>query len=68
SVYTNIDGEALLKEADLVLTTHELQDKNVKQIFLPMLPKVGTNGEIEFMQAIYRVLCSRHGGGGMIYV
>ena len=67
-IYTNFNGEELLKNAEVVLTTHELQDKNIKQIFLPMLPKVGTQGEMEFMQAIYRTLCSRHSGGGMIYV
>jgi nitrogenase molybdenum-iron protein alpha chain len=67
-IYTNLNGEELLKNAEVVLTTHELQDKSIKQIFLPMLPKVGTQGEIDFMQAIYRALCSRHSGGGMIYV
>ena len=67
-IYSNLDGEHLLKEADVVLTTHELQDKNLKQVFLPMLPKVGTLGEIEFMQVIYRVLCSKHKGGGLVYV
>lgn len=67
-IYTNVDGEDLLKNAEVVLTTHELQDKNIKQIFLPMLPKVGTQGELEFMRVIYRVLCSRHTGGGMVYV
>ena len=67
-IYSNLNGEELLKNAEVVLTTHELKDKTIKQIFLPMLPKVGTQGEIEFMQAIYRTLCSRHNGGGMIYV
>lgn len=67
-IYSNLDGEALLKEADVVLTTHELQDKTIKQVFLPMLPKVGTKGEIEFMRVIYQVLCSRHSSGGLVYV
>ena len=67
-IYSNLNGEDLLKNAEVVLTTHELKDKTIKQIFLPMLPKVGTQGEIEFMRAIYRTLCSRHSGGGMIYV
>ena len=67
-ICSNLDGEKLLQEADVVLTTHELQDKNLKQVFLPMLPKVGTRGEIEFMQVIYKVLCSKHSSGGMVYV
>lgn len=61
------EGEELLQGADLVLTTHELQNKELKQIFLPMLPKVGTTGELEFMEMIYRRLCSRI-KGGMSYV
>ena len=67
-ICSNLDGEKILQEADVVLTTHELQDKNLKQVFLPMLPKVGTRGEIEFMQVIYKVLCSKHSSGGMVYV
>ncbi|MGM9568569.1 MAG: nitrogenase component 1 [Phascolarctobacterium sp.] len=61
------EGEELLQDADIVLTTHELQNKELKQIFLPMLPKVGTMGELEFMEMIYRRLCSRI-QGGMTYV
>ena len=67
-IYSDAEGEHLLKEADVILTTHELADKSLKQIFLPMLIKVGAKGEIEFMHVIYRSLCSRHSGGGMIYV
>lgn len=66
-VYSPAEGEAALAAADIVLTTHELQDKRLKQLFLPMLPKVGSFGELDFMEAIYRALCSRL-KGGMIYV
>lgn len=62
------EGERLLESTELVLTTHELANKNVKQLFLPMLPKVGTNGEINFMQAIYKCLCSKIIRGGISYV
>lgn len=62
-VYMGDEGECLLKEADLALSTHELQNKDLKQIFLPMLPKVGTMGELEFMEMIYRRLCSKIKGG-----
>lgn len=65
-VYSPAEGEAALAAADIVLTTHELQDKKLKQLFLPMLPKVGSSGELDFMEAIYRALCSRI-KGGMIY-
>ncbi|MGM9582618.1 MAG: nitrogenase component 1 [Phascolarctobacterium sp.] len=62
-VYSADEGDAVLQEADIVLTTHELQNKELKQIFLPMLPKVGTMGELEFMEIIYRSLCSKIKGG-----
>ena len=67
AVYSTSEGEKILAVADIVLTTHELQDKKLKQLFLPMLPKVGSTGELSFMEAIYRALCSRL-KGGMIYV
>ena len=57
------EGETLLQEAELVLTTHELQNRQLKQIFLPMLPRVGTKGELDFMEMIYRRLCSKIKGG-----
>lgn len=62
-IYSSDEGDAVLKQADIVLTTHELQNKELKQIFLPMLPKVGTMGELEFMEIIYRSLCSKIKGG-----
>ncbi len=66
-LYNTAEGEKLMQQADVVLTTHELQNKDVKQIFLPMLPIVGITGELEFMQGICRCLCSRL-KGGMSYV
>ncbi len=65
-VYNTAEGESCLQDADIILTTHELQDKSLKQLFIPMIPMVGFTGELEFMEAIYRALCSRH-RGGMIY-
>ncbi len=62
-VYTTAEGDALLAQADIVLTTHELQSTQTKQIFLPMLPLVGVAGELKMMQGIYQCLCSRLKGG-----
>ncbi len=62
-VYTTAEGDVLLAQADIVLTTHELQSTQTKQIFLPMLPLVGVAGELKMMQGIYQCLCSRLKGG-----
>ncbi len=62
-VYSTAEGDALLAQADIVLTTHELQSTQSKQIFLPMLPLVGVAGELKMMQGIYQCLCSRLKGG-----
>lgn len=63
------EGQQLLEQADLVLTTHEITDNQaLRQIFLPMLPLVGTRGEIEFMDCIYKTLCRRGQKGGIVYV
>lgn len=66
-VYNTQEGEELLEQAELVLTTHELQNKDAKQIFLPMLPLVATAGELLVMNAVYHSLCSRL-KGGLTYV
>lgn len=62
-LYNAAEGEQLMREADIVLTTHELQNKDIKQVFLPMLPIVGITGELNFMQGLCRSLCSRLKGG-----
>ncbi|MDQ9749091.1 hypothetical protein RFZ03_00120, partial [Acinetobacter baumannii] len=59
------EGEKLLRDAELVLTTHELKHPELKQIFLPMLPQVGISGELHFMDVIYRTLRSRLKQGGV---
>lgn len=66
--YNASEADGLLKEADVVLTTHELANRSLRQIFLPMLPLVGAAGETRFMETIYRVLKSKICRGGVIYV
>lgn len=62
------EAEKILKETELVLTTHELKLGYKKQIFIPMVPRVGINGLLAFMEVIYRLLCSRIENGGTTYV
>lgn len=68
-IISQAEGQNLLDTADLVLTTHEItHNQELRQIFLPMLPLVGTSGEIEFMDCIYKTLCRRGEKGGIVYV
>lgn len=67
-IYNQQEAEELLNAAELVVTTHELKLEQVKQIFIPMIPKVGTLGAMDFMRIIYRLLCSRIKDGGVTYV
>lgn len=62
------EAEKLLAGTELVLTTHELKLPGKKQVFIPMIPKVGTIGSIDFMKMLYRVVCSRIKNGGITYV
>ncbi|WP_196593283.1 nitrogenase component 1 [Pectinatus sottacetonis] len=68
TIYNGEYPNKLLENVQVILTTHELKNCRVKQIFLPMLPKAGTSGEIGFMQIIYQTLCSRSHKGGIVYV
>jgi len=65
---TDSRAETALAEAELVLTTHELQLGEKKQIFVPMIPKVGVKGLLSFMDVIYRLLCSKISTEGVTYV
>lgn len=62
------EGENLLKGADLLLTTNELMDLQVKQLFIPMIPLVGAGGELQTLRAVYRQLCRYGNKGGIAYV
>ncbi len=71
-IYTAQESDALMQtqDLDLIFTTHELDASTchgIKQLFVPMLSDVGTEGAISFMQGIYRTLCSRQ-KGGIVYV
>ncbi|MDO4177938.1 MAG: nitrogenase component 1 [Phascolarctobacterium sp.] len=68
TVYTNMDDEKIINSVDIVLTTHDLKNLTAKAIFIPMLNKAGFVGELELMQAIYRLLCSKKVVGGLTYV
>lgn len=62
------EGQAIIDEADICLTTNEMFNTKTKQIFIPMIPLTGTEGEICQLRAIYRLLCRNGYKGGVAYV
>ncbi len=66
--YRDEAGSEALAQAELILTTHELKGLAVKQLFLPLFPKVAQAGIIDLMETIYRTISSKVKHGGIIYV
>lgn len=67
-VYHEEEGQKAMETADVLLTTNEIYDSSLRQLFIPMVPLAGTEGELAFLTSLYRLLC-RHGRkGGMTYV
>lgn len=67
-VYHEEEGQKAMETADVLLTTNEIYDSPLRQLFIPMVPLAGTEGELAFLTSLYRLLC-RHGRkGGMTYV
>lgn len=62
------EGQKALEDADLLLTTNEIYHTTVRQLFIPMVPLAGTEGELVFLRSIYRLLCRYGRKGGMTYV
>ncbi|HWR38617.1 MAG TPA: nitrogenase component 1 [Patescibacteria group bacterium] len=64
-VFYEAEAEGVLTEADLVLTTHELQDTVPRQLFLPLLTPVGISGTLTLAEKMVRMARRK---GGMVYV
>lgn len=61
------EGEVLLDTADLVVTTHELEDDALRQFYLPVLPPLGVGGLIELMNKLARLAKRSGRQGGVQY-
>lgn len=59
--------DELLAQADIILTTHELNERPERQLFLPLLPRAGLAGDISLIQKIKFVLARRRSNGGIVY-
>ncbi|WP_299144934.1 nitrogenase component 1 [uncultured Dialister sp.] len=67
-VYSEEEGQKAMEEADILLTTNEIYGASVRQLFIPMVPLAGTEGELALLTSIYRLLCRKGRKGGMTYV
>lgn len=66
-IFNSREGEVLIGNADIVLTTHEIATDGIKQLFLPMLPRAGANGEIALIKKMSHLLLRKALKGGIIY-
>ena len=66
--YEGTDGaDELLHAADFVLTTHELVDAKLRQLFLALLPSVGWSMERRLLDDMRQILHRHESRGGLIY-
>ncbi|ERL03541.1 nitrogenase component 1 [Mitsuokella sp. oral taxon 131] len=61
------EAEELFKTADFVLTTHELTDARLRQIFLALMPSVGWSMEKKLLRDMVHIVCRHESRGGLIY-
>lgn len=61
------EGGAMIQAADLLVTTHELEDETKRQLFLPMLPPLGVGGLITLLRKLARLAKRSEQQGGVIY-
>jgi len=66
-IITDGNYETCLEQADILVTTDEIPGNPVKQFFIPMVPLAGTEGEIQLMRTMYRLLCRYGNKGGIAY-
>lgn len=67
-IYDSREGQAVMDACDILLTTNEIYNTKARQLFIPMMPLTGTEGEIAELRAMYRLLCRYGKKGGVAYV
>lgn len=60
-------GDELLEQAELVVTTHELENDGKRQLFLPILPPVGVGGIAAVLRKCARLATRCGQRGGIVY-
>jgi len=66
-VFEEEEGESIIEAADILVTTHELEDETKRQFFLPMLPPFGVGGMIQQFNKLARLARRPEGKGGILY-
>ncbi|WP_378952775.1 nitrogenase component 1 [Pelosinus sp. sgz500959] len=61
------EGEAMIEGADILITTHELEDEAKRQFFLPVLPPLGVGGLIHLLNKLARLARRSAHKGGVLY-
>ena len=63
----DVAADEMLHAADFVLTTHELVDAKLRQLFLALLPSVGWSMERRLLDDMRQILHRHESRGGLIY-
>ena len=63
----DVAADEMLHAADFVLTTHELLDAKLRQLFLALLPSVGWSMERRLLDDMRQILHRHESRGGLIY-
>lgn len=58
--------DTCLDAGGVVLTTTELDDKSLRQLFLPILPPIGPRGFLQMYKKLF-MLCKRSPGKGVVF-
>jgi len=67
SILEEDEGVAVIEAADILVTTHELEDETKRQFFLPVLPPLGVGGMIELLNKLSRLARRSGRQGGVLY-
>lgn len=66
-IFEEEEGEALIQTADLLITTHELENETKRQLFLPVLPPLGVGGMVRLVNQLARLARQPEGQGVVLY-
>ncbi len=66
-IFEEDKSESIIEIADILVTTHELEDETKRQFLLPVLPPFGVGGLIQQFNKLARLARRSEGKGGILY-